>query len=92
MSLLNIVSHIEQERDFNRALMNSLIADLDADIRRLTEDFDANIQRITERKASIIEEFEERDAGFARLIDGDAPKAAPLPAPEQPDSGEELAA
>lgn len=81
MSLLNIVSRIEQERALNRTLLLSLLEKLDADIAR-----------IEEQKASLEEEFAERDASLSRLIDGDAPKAAPLPSPEQPDSGEELAA
>lgn len=59
MSLLAIVSTLEQERNLNKTLLASLIESLDADM-----------QRIVEKKANLIEEFAERDASLARLIDG----------------------
>ena len=59
MSLLNIVSRIEEERQLNRTLLASLLEKLDADIARLEE-----------QKLHIAEEFAERDASLARLIDG----------------------
>jgi hypothetical protein len=81
MSLLNIVSRIEEERHLNRTLLSSLLEKLDADIAR-----------IEEQKANLVEEFQERDASLARLIDGEAkPEPAPAPIPAS-DSGEELAA
>lgn len=59
MSLLAIVSTLEQERSLNKTLLASLLEGLDADI-----------QRLIEKKAHLVEEFSERDASLARLIDG----------------------
>ena len=59
MSLLAIVSTLEQERSFTKRLLASLLEGLDADI-----------QRLIEKKAHLVEEFSELDASLARLIDG----------------------
>lgn len=67
MSLLTIVSRIEEERQLNRTLLNTLLEKLDADIARMQE-----------QKAALVEEFEERDASLSRLIDGETPKPATL--------------
>ena len=65
MSLLNIVSRIEQERALNQTLLSSLLEGLDSDIAR-----------IQEKKQNLIEEFQERDASLLRLIDGDTARPA----------------
>lgn len=65
MSLLNIVSRIEQERTLNQTLLASLLESLDGDIAR-----------IQEKKQNLIEEFAERDASLLRLIDGDTARPA----------------
>lgn len=70
MSLLNIVSRIEQERALNQTLLSSLLEGLDSDIAR-----------IQEKKQNLIEEFAERDASLLRLIDGDTAKPAVVAAP-----------
>jgi len=59
LSLLAIVSTLEQERSFTKRLLASLLEGLDADI-----------QRLIEKKAQLVEEFSELDASLARLIDG----------------------
>lgn len=70
MSLLTIVSRIEQERSLNQTLLSSLLEGLDGDIAR-----------IQEKKQNLIEEFAERDASLLRLIEGDMAKPAVTASP-----------
>lgn len=80
MSLLNIVSRIEEERQLNRTLLSSLLGKLDADIARLEE-----------QKIHIAEEFHERDASLARLIDGGTLPEPIIPQKEPEPQAEEAA-
>lgn len=72
MSLVNLISRIEEERALNQTLLQSLLERLDADIKR-----------IQETKTSLMEEFNERDASLLRIIDGEPVRpAAAIPASE----------
>ncbi len=68
MSLIDIINRIEHERALNQTLLETLLADVDSDIRRLEQ-----------RKVDLAQEFAERDASLLVCISGDVPKPMELP-------------
>lgn len=65
MSLMTIITRIEQERELNRVLLASLL-----------ERLDGEITRVNETKQNLREEFAERDASLLRLIEEPIPAPA----------------
>lgn len=80
MSFYEMIERVEKERQYNRDLLASELADIDAEIMLSESErksigifFDERKARLEQKKIDLSEEFAERDAGLMRLIDGGNP-------------------
>lgn len=77
MSLITIISALEEERALNKTLLKRLQDDITADIQRLEAKYITDRAHLEQRRADLAQEFAERDAALMRLVDGNEPGELP---------------